>query len=403
MNAPKRYIEKSPKKFSLSLNFDRKDKVDDATLKKNIASLINYFETSTEVPHSITALVSVKPSLIGYQSKDSLLPRSNDRVTMPSTQNDVLVAAHCESASDLIFVQRVCKNALRDVAEIDEAVSGSKLRYTQEPFGFYHDVREDEKEDASVAIINSGDLKGGSWVLAQRYQQSVHKFYELSRNNRDNVMGAEQIGQTNNNPHYPATAHTQVAKAGSKKPLMLRRGFSYSLQGEEGVFFIGLSENTDFFSQTLNAMMAGDALLDFSSAVTGGVYFAPANGDFLYPNAPKINTPEEAKALILIDEKSGQAWSITDYTTMTVFTDYLNQCRDNGLFIGPIGNMSINPEVQIMLNAIHQVLAGGKIVASPVVSGFDDKIVDKLKELLAQSGDGSNQLNLVAQRYMTLN
>ena len=402
MTSPETYLKKSPTKFSIILSFNRKPDVSDDAIKQAVASLMNYFSSSKQVPGNINTLIAINPALIGYPSKTELLPRSSDHATMPSTQNDAMILASCENVNDTIFVQRVCKNALATTADITECISGSRLRFGQEPFGFYH-PEKGKKVNDGIAIINDGELKGGSWVLAQRYVQHVDTFYQLPRSKRDDVMGAEQVGEDYNpTPTFPESAHTNIAQAGSRKPLMARRGFTYNANGDEGTYFIGMSESTDFFSQTLNAMLEHDALLGYTQAVTGGIYYAPPSGDFLDENAPAINTPDSAKALVLLDKDSGDAWPLVDYTVIASLLAYLDLLRDGGLFIGPVGNMDINPDVQTMLTASHQILAGGSIKTKPLVEGYNEDKVKAMQHELDKTGNGSSQLNLLTKYYVTL-
>ena len=402
MSLPKTYLKNSPSKFTIALSLNRKPETKDDQVKEVLASLINYFSSSKEVPDNIHTLVAINPALIGYPSKTDIFPRSNQRASMPNTQNDALVLAGCESVNDLVFIQRVCKSVLTPFLYLHECIDGSRLRYGQEPFGFYHPEASDDNKADKVAIIDDGELKGGSWLLTQRYVQTVEKFYQLPESQRDDVMGAKQIAQHDDpTPSYPATAHTNASQAGSNQPLMARRGFTYAVNGEEGVFFVGMTQNTDFFSQTLNAMLDSDALLNYADAVTGSIYYAPPSGDFLAENAPAINTPDEARALLLIDKDSGEAWPIADCTVMSATMVYIDLLREHGLFIGPVGGMSINPDVQTMLTAIHEVLAGGTVTNKPSVENFDEQLVESMQSEFDKIGNGANQLNLLAKKYVT--
>ena len=98
----------------------------------------------------------------------------------------------------------------------------------------------------------------------------------------------------------------------------------------------------------------------------------------------------------------GDAWPLVDYTVIASLLAYLDLLRDGGLFIGPVGNMDINPDVQTMLTASHQILAGGSIKTKPLVEGYNEDKVKAMQHELDKTGNGSSQLNLLTKYYVTL-
>ena len=321
---------------------------------------------------------------------------------MPSTQNDALIQVSAQAQTDLILALRIISHVLSESFTQTNELMGAQLRFNQEPFGFYHNESLKKSEIEGVAEIEEGELKGGSWLLFQKYEQALEPFFSKPEKERVDTMGARLVDtQPNAAKRYPETSHTRVAKGGSNKPLMARRGFSYRENGHEGTAFLAASKSTDFFTQTLNAMLEKDALLNFTNAVEGGIYFIPANGDALFPDAGTPETPSEAHYLYL-KSTDGNPIPVMDYTVMASFAAYLDLLRDGGLFEGKIGDQVFNPEVQELLHAVHEVLSGGKLKTPPITTNGNKKNIHNLDKLLNQTLDGANRFNSISGRYMTL-
>ncbi|KFA91677.1 hypothetical protein Q664_20270 [Archangium violaceum Cb vi76] len=67
---------------------------------------------------------------------------------------------------------------------------------------------------------------------------------------------------------------------------------------------------------------------------------------------------------------------------------------------GPDGALEISPEVMPILEAIHQVLAGGTVEVKVVHRGNPD-IFNELKRRVEQVGREANAINKAAGFYLT--
>ncbi len=79
---------------------------------------------------------------------------------------------------------------------------------------------------------------------------------------------------------------------------------------------------------------------------------------------------------------------------------YLNRLIELGIFEGPIGNMSINPSIQPLVDAIHQVLAGGSVNVQVTTPG-SAAIVAELADLIQEGTDQANEINKKVGFYLT--
>lgn len=80
--------------------------------------------------------------------------------------------------------------------------------------------------------------------------------------------------------------------------------------------------------------------------------------------------------------------------------EYLMRLIDLGIFEGAVGEMTLNPTVQPILTALHQVLSGGEVKIEVVHRGNPD-IINELNSRLADAGTESNEINKKAGYYVT--
>ena len=98
------------------------------------------------------------------------------------------------------------------------------------------------------------------------------------------------------------------------------------------------------------------------------------------------------------DEKTGPR--TVGYQLASQTYDYLMRLIDLGIFEGAVGEMTLNPAVQPILAALHQVLSGGEVKIDVVHRGSPD-ILNELNRRLADAGTESNEINKKAGYYVT--
>ena len=147
------------------------------------------------------------------------------------------------------------------------------------------DGTENPKDERrkEVAIIEQGELAGGSYVMLQRF---VHR---LPAWNRLNVAAQEKvIGRTKADSveldNVPAASHVGRVdlKEEGKGLKIVRHSLPYgSVSGEHGLLFIAYCNTLHNFKAMLDSMYGvadgkTDQLLRFTQAVTGAYFFAPS-------------------------------------------------------------------------------------------------------------------------------
>lgn len=91
---------------------------------------------------------------------------------------------------------------------------------------------------------------------------------------------------------------------------------------------------------------------------------------------------------------------VTGLTVASSLGEYLMRIQELGATEGPDGSRQISPEVLPILQAIHQVLAGGTVEVRVVHRGNPD-IFNELNRRVAQVSDEANAINKAAGFYLT--
>ncbi len=97
---------------------------------------------------------------------------------------------------------------------------------------------------------------------------------------------------------------------------------------------------------------------------------------------------------------SGYALGLVGTQLTPALYQYLNRLIELGIFEGPNGNMTINPAVQPLVDALHQVMAGGTVSVQVTTPGTA-AVVAELAGLIQQGTDQANEINKKVGFYLT--
>lgn len=132
------------------------------------------------------------------------------------------------------------------------------------------------------------DFAGGSYVFVQKYIHDMDAWNALSVEEQEKVIGRRKFNDVElSDEEKPANAHNAVANIGDDlKIVRANMPFANTAKREYGTYFIGYASTFSTTRQMLESMFIGnpvgntDRLLDFSTAITGTLFFAPSY-DFL--------------------------------------------------------------------------------------------------------------------------
>jgi porphyrinogen peroxidase len=177
---------------------------------------------------------------------------------------------------------------------VADEVQGFQYYDNRNLLGFV-DGSENPADQAAVdaVLIGAEDpaFSGGSYVIVQKYLHDIARWNALSVEAQERIIGRKKLENIelddNVKPSYAHNALTTIVEnAQEKKILRENRPFGRPGQGEFGTYFIGYASSPRTIEQMLENMFIGrppgnyDRLLDFSTAVTGCLFFVPT-GAFL--------------------------------------------------------------------------------------------------------------------------
>jgi porphyrinogen peroxidase len=175
------------------------------------------------------------------------------------------------------------------VSAVDE-VHGFRYFDDRDLIGFV-DGTENPRGDAAIDAVLIGEedaaFAGGSYVIVQKYLHDMNGWNALSTEAQERIIGRKKLSDIElDDSVKPSSAHSAltVIVENGKEVKILRDNmpFGRAAQGEFGTYFIGYSRSPRTIEQMLENMFVGrppgnyDRLLDFSRAVTGGLFFAPS-------------------------------------------------------------------------------------------------------------------------------
>ncbi|QLL06898.1 Dyp-type peroxidase [Mycobacterium vicinigordonae] len=227
------------------------------------------------------------------------------RHSAPATPGDLLFHIRAETM-DVCFelAGRILKATAGAVTVVDE-VHGFRFFDNRDLLGF---VDGTENPDGPIAISATAigdedpDFTGSCYVHVQKYVHDMTSWESLSVTEQERVIGRTKLedielgdGVKPSNSHIALNVITDDDGTELK---IVRHNMPFGEVGksEYGTYFIGYSRTPAVTEQLLRNMFLGDPpgntdrILDFSTAVTGAMFFSPTV-DFLDDPPPLPQTP----------------------------------------------------------------------------------------------------------------
>jgi putative iron-dependent peroxidase len=201
-------------------------------------------------------------------------------------------------------------NRLDGRGRVVDEVHGFKYFDERDLMGFV-DGTENPVGAAAIAAVMIGeedpDFAGGSYVIVQKYVHDLTAWEALPVQEQERVIGRTKLADIELPDEVkPANSHvalnTITDEEGEERQIV-RDNMPFGTIGERefGTYFIGYAANPEVTGQMLTNMFLGnppgnyDRILDFSTAVTGSLFFVPS-ADFLDdpPGPAATASPEPA-------------------------------------------------------------------------------------------------------------
>jgi porphyrinogen peroxidase len=213
----------------------------------------------------------------------------------PSTAGDLLFHVRHERMDVCFeFVMQVMSRLAGAATVVDE-VHGFRYFDERDLLGFV-DGTENPVGRAAGAAALAGDadpaFAGGSYVIVQKYVHDMDAWNALTTEDQEKVIGRYKLSDIEM-PDDVKPTNSHVALNTIEEPdgterqiLRANMPFGEVGRGEFGTYYIAYAATPSVTEQMLGNMFIGnppgntDRILDFSTAVTGSLFFVPS-ADFL--------------------------------------------------------------------------------------------------------------------------
>jgi putative iron-dependent peroxidase len=194
------------------------------------------------------------------------------------------------------------------VSAVDE-VQGFRYFDERDVLGFVDGTENPTGGAAADAVFvgaEDGAFAGGSYVIVQKYLHNIEAWNSLSTEAQEKIIGRSKVSDIElDDSVKPTSAHnalTTIEENGREiKILRDNMPFGSPGRGEFGTYFIGYSRSPRTIELMLNNMFIGrppgnyDRILDFSTPVTGNLFFVPTS-TFLDSISPDQSAPPACSA-----------------------------------------------------------------------------------------------------------
>ena len=219
----------------------------------------------------------------------------------PATEGDLLFHLRAHRL-DLCFelAQRLTER-LAGLARVVDEVHGFRSFDERDLLGFVDGTENPEGAEAADAVLVGDEdpaFAGGSYVIVQKYLHDLTTWDALPIEEQERAIGRTKLSDLElADDVKPANSHvalTTIVDDDGTEHQIVRANMPFGRVGarEFGTYFVGYARTPDVIEQMLTNMFVGkppgnhDRILDFSTAVTGTLFFVPSVGFLDDPPAP---------------------------------------------------------------------------------------------------------------------
>jgi putative iron-dependent peroxidase len=206
------------------------------------------------------------------------------------TPGDILLHIRADHMDLCFELAALLMERLRDAVSVVDEVHGFRYFDLRDMVGFVDGTENPSgREAVEFALISDQDpaFAGGSYVMVQKYLHDMVAWESLPVEAQERIIGRKKLSDVELAEGVkPSSSHsslTTIEKDG-KEVKILRHNMAFGRPGagEFGTYFIGYASSPEPIEQMLENMFVGrppgnyDRLLDYSRAVTGGLFFVPS-------------------------------------------------------------------------------------------------------------------------------
>ncbi|WP_280233527.1 Dyp-type peroxidase [Nocardia cyriacigeorgica] len=234
----------------------------------------------------------------------------------PATPGDLLFHIKAEVHDACFELAMAISNRLAGAVTVVDETTGFRYFEQRDLLGFVDGTENPEGADADslagrVALVGDEDpdFVGGSYVIVQKYLHKMDEWRNTSVEEQERVIGRTKLDDFElpdevKPPNSHVAVNTIVEPDGTERQILRANMPFGSIRDDEmGTYFVGYAATPSVTEQMLIRMFLGsdeaayDRILDFSTAVTGGLFFVPAQS-FLddLPEPPGASQADDAAA-----------------------------------------------------------------------------------------------------------
>lgn len=211
--------------------------------------------------------------------------------TAVATPGDLLFHIRAERGDLCFELERLILAALGDAIRVVDEVQGFRYFDDRDLLGFV-DGTENPTGNAmyQAALIGEEDpeFSGGSYVVVQKYLHNLTTWGALPVPEQEAIVGRSKVENVEREDASERKSHRSlntIVDADGRERAILRDNMPFGRpgQGEFGTYFIGYAGDLSVIERMLHNMFMGDPvgtydhILDFSTAVTGTIFFVPSH------------------------------------------------------------------------------------------------------------------------------
>jgi putative iron-dependent peroxidase len=208
----------------------------------------------------------------------------------PATPGDLLLHIRADHMDLCFELAAQLMGRLGDAVSVVDEVHGFRYFDLRDMVGFVDGTENPRgREAADFTLIGDEDpeFASGSYVIVQKYLHDMAAWDSLSVEAQERIIGRKKLSDVELAEGVkPSSSHsslTTIEKDGQEVKI-LRHNMAFGRPGaaEFGTYFIGYARSPEPIEQMLENMFVGrppgnyDRLLDYSRAVTGGLFFVPS-------------------------------------------------------------------------------------------------------------------------------
>ena len=220
-------------------------------------------------------------------------PIYGDKHTAPSTPGDLLIHLRAPQMDLCFELARIMTNKLAGHVSVVDEVHGFTYFDNRDLLGFVDGTENPEGNDADEAVHDDEDAdlyNGGSYVIVQKYTHDLQSWGAISTEEQERVIGRTKLDDVElDDDVKPTNSHValnDVSDEDGNDLDIFRTNMPFGTLGSDefGTYFVGYAADPSITEQMLDNMFLGnpvgnyDRILDFSTAITGTLFYVPSVG-----------------------------------------------------------------------------------------------------------------------------